>query len=328
MFRRVATALIAVTGVQLLSTLFASAQDAPWPSRTIQLIVPLPAGSAADTVARLIGAKLSERLGQSVVVVNRDGASGAVGTREIAKAAPDGYTLGVATSTTLVTAPILNPGVGYDPRKEFTPISMVGYSPYVLVTHPGVPAKTVEDFVALARSKPGALTYTSVGEASLARLAAELLASMSGIRIVQVPYKSSTQAIIDVLAGRVDSQFGILTTTHQYIREGKLNALGVTTLKRVPEFPEIPTISESGLSGYEASLWLGIIGPARLPEPVAARLNAAINEILAQPATRAALLAQAIVTDAGSPASFACYLLGVFVKWTELAKTARLVDGP
>lgn len=300
------------------------AQEVPWPSRQMQIIVPLPPGAAADTVARLIGGKLQERFKQTIVVLNRDGASGATGTREIAKAAPDGYTLGIATSTTLVTGPILNPKIGYDGQKDFTPISMVGVSPYVLVTHPGVPVKTVGEFIALAKQKPDTLTYSSVGEASLARLAAELLANMSGIKLIQVPYKSSTQAVVDVLGGRIDSQFGILTTTHQYIRDGKLNALGVTTAKRVPEFPDLPTLSESGLPGYEASLWIGVIAPANVPASIVSKLNAAMNEILVDPEIRTTLFNQAIVVETKSPEGFASYVQEDFEKWRELAKKAGL----
>jgi tripartite-type tricarboxylate transporter receptor subunit TctC len=300
------------------------AQEVQWPSRQMQIIVPLPPGAAADTVARLIGGKLQERFKQTIVVLNRDGASGATGTREIAKAAPDGYTLGIATSTTLVTGPILNPKIGYDGQKDFTPISMVGVSPYVLVTHPGVPVKTVGEFIALAKQKPDTLTYSSVGEASLARLAAELLANMSGIKLIQVPYKSSTQAVVDVLGGRIDSQFGILTTTHQYIRDGKLNALGVTTAKRVPEFPDLPTLSESGLPGYEASLWIGVIAPANVPAPIVSKLNAAMNEILVDPEIRTTLFNQAIVVETKSPEGFASYVQEDFEKWRELAKKAGL----
>ena len=316
-------ALLACFGLAMAS-LATAAEEAPWPNRQIQIIVPLPPGSAADSVARLVGAKLQERLKQNVLVLNRDGASGATGTREIAKATPDGYTLGIATSTTLVTGPILNAKIGYDAQKDFTAVSMVGVSPYVLVTHPGVPVKTVGEFIALAKQKPDTLTYSSVGEASLARLAAELLANMSGIKLIQVPYKSSTQAVVDVLGGRIDSQFGILTTTHQYIREGKLNALGVTTLKRVPEFPDLPTLSESGLPGYEASLWLGLIAPANVPAQIVNTLNAAVNEILVEPEIRTTLFNQAIVVETRSSEDFTSYVRADFEKWRELAKKAGL----
>ncbi|MDB5644319.1 MAG: family tricarboxylate transporter, receptor protein [Hyphomicrobiales bacterium] len=303
----------------------ALAQEQNWPNRQIQIIVPLPAGSAADTVARLFGQKLSERFGRSIIIINRDGASGAIGTREIVSAKPDGYTLGIATSTTLVTAPILNKNAGYDTMKDFTHVAMVGYSPYVLVTHPGVPAKSVAEFVSLAKAKPDTVTYTSVGDASLARLGAELLSQMSNIRIVQVPYKSSTQAVMDVLNGRVDSQFGILTTTHQYIQDGKLNALGVTTAKRVPEFPDIPTIAESGLPGFEATLWVGLIAPAGLPESIKMKLNQAVNELLNSDETRKPLFNQAIFADPMSAQDYSKFIAADLARWSDLARKAGLV---
>jgi len=303
----------------------ALAQEQNWPNRQIQIIVPLPAGSAADTVARLFGQKLSERLGRSIIIINRDGASGAIGTREIVSAKPDGYTLGIATSTTLVTAPILNKNAGYDTMKDFTHVAMVGYSPYVLVTHPGVPAKSVAEFVSLAKAKPDTVTYTSVGDASLARLGAELLSQMSNIRIVQVPYKSSTQAVMDVLNGRVDAQFGILTTTHQYIQDGKLNALGVTTAKRVPEFPDIPTIAESGLPGFEATLWVGLIAPAGLPESIKTKLNQAVNELLNSDETRKPLFNQAIFADPMSSQDYSKFIAADLARWSDLARKAGLV---
>ena len=302
----------------------ALAQAGKWPEKQINIIVPLPAGSAADVVARMIGARLGERLGQTVVVLNRDGASGALGTTQVAQAKPDGYTLGVATTTTLVTAPILNPAIGYNPQGDFAPVAMIGFSPYVLVVHPAVKAKGVAEFIALAKSKPGDLTYSSVGEASLARLGAELLSAMAGVKLTQVPYKSSTQAVVDLLAGRIDAQFGILTTTHQYIREGKLTALGVTTAKRVAEFPELPTIDESGLPGFEASLWLAIVAPAKTPPDVVARLNQEINAALAGVETAKILLNQAIVVDPLSPEALRGRIDGDLKKWKDLATKAGL----
>lgn len=303
-----------------------AAAEEPWPTRQLQIIVPLPAGSAADTVARLVGGKLSERLHQNVLVINRDGASGTIGTQQVAKAEPDGYTLGLATSTTLVTAPILDRRIPYDGERDFAPVAMIGYSPYVLVTNSGVPAKTVTEFIALAKAKPATLTYSSVGEASLARLAAELLAHMSGVSLVQVPYKSSTQAVVDLLGGRIDSQFGILSTTHQYIKEGKLNALGVTTLKRVPDFPDMPTLGEMGLPGYEATLWLGLVAPSKTPPSVATRLNAEINAILAEPSVHTALAAQAIVDDPQSRQDYGDKIKSDLAKWRDLAIAAGLTS--
>lgn len=321
MFFRIAlTSAFLVNALLFCSPTFAD--DKKWPDHPIHIIAPLPAGSAADTIARLVGQKLSEKLGQTVIIDNRAGASGEIGTSEIAKAAPDGYTLGIATTTTLVTAPILSPHTRYDPVKDFAPVAMVGYSPYVLVVHPSVPAKTVKEYIALAKSKP--ITYSSVGDASLAHLAGALFGNMAGVELNQIPYKSSTQAVIDLLAGRIDSQFGILTTTHQYIKDGRLNVLGITTVKRIPEYPDIPTISESGLPGYEASLWLAVIAPAKTPPAIVARLNSVINEVMAQPDVRKNLFNQAIIIDPQSPEGMRKRIEDDLKKWKDLAIKAGL----
>lgn len=302
----------------------ACAQQAAWPSRPLHIIAPLPAGSAADTLARLVAAKLSEDLGQPVIVDNRDGGSGVIGTTQVAHAEPDGYTLGLATTTTLVTAPILDKRIGYDATRDFTPIAMVGYSPYVFVVNPAMPARNVHDFIAVAKSRPGGITYSSVGEASLARLGAELFSSMAGIKLTQVPYKSSTQAVIDLLAGRIDSQFGILATTWQYIREGKLVSLGVSTLARAPGFESLPTISESGLPGFEASLWLGVIAPIGVDPAIAKRLNDIINRALNAPDTRRILFDQAIIVDTGAPERLRQRIEADAKTWRALAARASL----
>lgn len=287
--------------------------------------MPLPAGSAADTVARLIGAGLSAKLGQSVIINDQAGASGEIGTAQVAKADPDGYTFGIATTTTLVTAPVLSRHLRYDSLKDFVPVAMIGYSPYVLAVYPGVPAKTVKDYIALAKSKPGQVSYSSVGDASLAHLGGELFASMAGVKLNQIPYKTSTQAVLDLLAGRINSQFGILTTTQQYIRDGKLNALGITTLKRMTEFPDIPTISESGLPGFEASLWLGIIAPAKTPPAIVARLNTEINQMLSRPEMRKDLFNQAIFADPQSTAEMHTKIESDLKKWKDLAMKTGLL---
>jgi tripartite-type tricarboxylate transporter receptor subunit TctC len=286
-----------------------------WPFQPMKIIVPLPAGSAADTIARLVSKELSEELHQSVIVVDQPGASGELGTTELAHSAPDGYTIGIATSTTLVTAPLLNPQLKYNPNKDLIPVAMIGYSPYVLVVNPKVPAKTIQEFIALAKKQPGQISYSSVGVASLSHLAIALFSSKTGVRLNEIPYKSSTQGVIDLLAGRIDSQFGILTTTHHFITEGKLRALGITTLKRVPDYPDLPTIAESGLPGYEASLWLGVVAPAKTPTPIVARLNAIINGMLARPETQKFLTNQALYADPMSPAQMQARVDEDFNKW-------------
>ena len=294
--------------------------QAAWPDQTIKIIVPLPAGSAADTVARVISKELSVKLNQTVIVVNRPGASGEIGTSEVAKADPDGYTFGIATTTTLVTAPLLNTAK-YDPVKDIAPVALIGTSPYVLVVNAKVPAQNLKEFIALAKKRP--VNYSSVGEGSLAHLAASLFARTSGIKLTEVPYKSSTLAIVDLLSGRIDSQFGILTTTHQYIKEGKLRALGITSTKRVARFPDLPTLSEEGLPDFEALLWLGLIAPANTAQPIVQKVNAIINDMLGRPKEQELLANQAIYAAPMSPAEMRQMVEKEISKWKAVSQEDR-----
>jgi tripartite-type tricarboxylate transporter receptor subunit TctC len=300
MLQFVLTFIIAVaSGIAAIAPSVAA--EANWPDRPIRLIVPLPAGSAADVIARVLGHQLSIRLGQPVIIENHAGASGIIGSVAIAKAVPDGYTLGMATTTTLVTAPVLYAKLPYDPVKDFAPVTMVGFSPYVLVVNPNVPAKTVAELIALAKSKPGMLSYSSVGNASQAHLAGELFASMTGVKLNHIPYKTSTHAVIDLNEGRIDMQFGILGTSLAFIREGKLRALAITTDQRITELPNVPTMIEAGLSGYEVSLLFAVVAPATMPTAIIARLNSDISAIVATPDVRRVLEAQAIHAVSSTP---------------------------
>ncbi len=312
---------IAWTAVTAAALCFSSMAQAEWPDHTIKMIVPLPAGSAADTVARIVSEELSAQLHQPIIVINRPGASGEIGTAEIAHSDPDGYTFGIATTTTLVTAPILSTNLKYDPIKDFAPVALIGTSPYVLVINPNVPANNLKEFVALAKQKP--ISYSSVGEASLAHLAASLFADMSGIKLTEIPYKSSTLAIVDLLSGRIDSQFGILTTTHQYMQEGKLRGLGITSKKRVARFAELPTLSEEGLSGFEASLWLGVVAPANIPKPIIEKVNGILNGALAREKTQDLLAKQAIFVDPMTPAEMKRMIESDLAKWKKVSQNER-----
>ena len=314
----------AVSGILTFPAIDAKAGS--WPDRPIHVIVPFPAGSAADTVARLISSKLSDRLGQPFIVENRDGASGAIGTAKLADSDADGYTIGMATTTTLVTVPVLNKGVAYKTPDDFTPIAMVGYSPFMLVVYPSVPAQNVQDYITLAKAKPGKLSYSSEGEASLARLGAELFATTAGIKLNEIPYKSSTQAVIDLLAGRIDSQFGILTTTKRYIQNGQLRALGVTTSRRIADLPDVPTIAESGVPGFEVTLWMAVIAPAKMPQNIVDTLSADVNQALAQDDVKQALATQAIFVDPKTPAELHATIEKDLKKWTDLAGKAALIQ--
>jgi len=288
------------------------------------MIVPFPAGSAVDLVGRLIGQKLAERLGQSVVVEDRPGASGAIGTEAIVRAPADGYTLGMATSTTLATGPVLNPKLPYDPVKDVSPVALVGVSPYVLVANPNVPAQNVAELIALAKARPRTLSYSSVGDASLAHLAGLLFSSMAGVELNHIPYKSSTHAVIDLNEGRIDLQFSILPTTLQFVRTGRLRALAVATERRLAELPEVPTLDEAGLKGFDATLWFAVIGPRGLPDAVTARLNREIVAVIAQPEVAGAWVVQGIFPQIGTPEALAGRTVSDIAKWRALVSRMGL----
>jgi tripartite-type tricarboxylate transporter receptor subunit TctC len=290
-----------------------------WPDKPIRMIVPLPAGSAVDIVARLIGTKLSEKLGQPIVIDNRSGASGAIGTEALAKSAPDGYTLGMATSTTHVTTAILNAKLPYDPVKDFTPVALIGIAPYVLTVAPNLPVKNVADLIALAKAKPKTLTYSSVGNASLARLATELMASRTGIELNHVPYRSSSQAIIDLAEGRIDITFGLLATCLQLIRDGKIKAIGVAMDRRSEDIPDVPTMAEAGVPDFEASLWFAMVAPAGLPAPILKRVNHDVNEIINEPDVKKALRVQAIQAETTTPEKLRAIFQHDFETWRGVA---------
>jgi len=312
--------------VSLATPALAQSPDPNWPSKPIYMIVPLPAGSAVDLVSRLIGQTIGTRLGQTLIVEDRPGASGAIGTEALARAAPDGYTLGMATTTTLATAPVLNPKLPYDPVKDISPVALVGVSPYVLVAYPGVPAKNLQELIALAKAKPGSLSYSSVGEASLAHLGGLLLSSMTGIQLTHVPYKSSTHAVIDLNEGRIDLQFGIIPTTLQFIRTGKLRALAVSTEKRLEELPDVPTFDEAGLKGFDVSLWFAVVGPKGLPPAIVARLNREIAAAIAEPDVRKAWDVQGIYPQSSSPEALGERVAHDADKWRNVASGIKLKE--
>ena len=297
----------------------ASAQSPDnWPTKQIRMIVPFPAGSAVDLVGRLIGQKISQQLGQTIVVEDRPGASGAIGTEAIVRAAPDGYTIGMATSTSLATGPVLNPKLPYNPTKDVTPIALVGISPYVLVAYPGIAANNVNELIALAKAKPGKISYSSVGDASLAHLAGLLFSSMAGVTLNHIPYKSSTQAVIDLNEGRIDTQFSIVPTTLQFIRTGKLRALAVATEKRLDDLPEVPTLDEAGLKGFEATLWFAVIAPKGLPPAVTERLNREIVAAISQSDVKQIWSAQGIYPEGSTPAALGDRVAREITKWRDV----------
>src|SRR5437870_2763165 len=271
---------IALASAVIATSAIAEVGEDGWPERPLRLAVPFPAGSSTDIIARIRPPKRSPRLGQQVVIENRAGASGNIGADAIAKAAPDGYTIGIATASTHAVAASLNPNLPYDPIKDFAPVTMLGSQPYVLVLHPALPARNLAELIALAKAKPGTLNYGSAGVASLAHLATALFASMAGVDIIHVPYKSSSQSMTDMVTGRLDMQFATIGPSVANIRAGQLRALATSGRRRVAVLGEVPTVAESGIAGYEAALWVSFVVPSRTSPTIIARLNREVNEIL------------------------------------------------
>ena len=301
-----------------------AAGDPAWPTRPIRLIAPFPPASTVDVIARILGQKLSARLGQQLVIDNRVGASGNIGADAIAKAAPDGYTLGVVTSSTQAVAVTLSASLPYDPIKDFTPIAMIANSPYALVVYAGLPAKSVAELVALAKRKPGALNYGSAGPASLAHLAGALFATSSDISLTHIPYKSSAQSVVDLISGRLDMQFATIAPTLANIRAGQLRALAVTSRRRVEALPEVPTMDAAGVPGYEAVLWFALVGPAGLPASMVARLNREVIEALNSAEMKATLEQQGFVGDGGTPQALTEQIRRDIPKWREVISKAGI----
>jgi tripartite-type tricarboxylate transporter receptor subunit TctC len=295
-----------------------------WPSKPIRMIAPFPPASTADVIARVLGQKLGQRLGQQFVVDNRVGASGNIGADAIAKATPDGYTVGVVTSSTHAVAVSLNAKLPYDPVKDFTPVTMIAASPYVLVVYPGVPAKDIKELVALAKSKPSVLNYGSAGPASLAHLAGALFARLSDIQLTHVPYKSTAQSVVDLIAGRLDMQFATIAPSLANIRAGQLRALAVTGRKRSETLPEVPTMDEAGVKGYEATLWFALMAPAGLPTSIASRLNKEAVDILNSAEMKEALAQQGFDRDPGTPDALTAQIRGDIVKWRDVIAQAGI----
>ena len=316
--------LAAIAGVALA----AAASTTPaqsYPNRPVRILVPFPAGAGVDIVARMIGQPLTEVWGQAAVVDNRPGAGGTIACELVAKAAPDGYTLLLGNISTFAMAPSLYKKVNYDPVKSFAPITLVNTSANVLIAHPSVPATSTQALIALAKARPGQINYASAGSGTSPHLAAELFKSMAGVDLIHVPYKGSPQALTDLLGGQTQIMFASLVSALPHIRQSRLRALGVTSLKRAAALPEVPTISESGLRGYDVSVWMGIVAPAATPSPMIAQLNRQIAAILQSPDIRERLAVQGLEAVSDSPAEFGTYIASEVRKWAAVIKQAGVV---
>jgi tripartite-type tricarboxylate transporter receptor subunit TctC len=315
---------ITVASLIIAGSAVAQTSNTAWPDRPIRLLVPFPAGSSTDIIARIIAQKLGQRLGQQVVIDNRAGASGNIGADAVAKAAPDGYTIGIATASTHAVAASLGGYLPYDPIKDFAPVAMIGGQPYVLVLYPGLPAQNLAELVALAKAKPGTLNYGSAGVASLAHLATALFASMAGVNMTHVPYKSSSQSVTDMITGRLDMQFATIAPTLPNIRAGKLRALATSSTKRVTALPEVPTVAESGIAGYEAVLWVSLVAPPATPSAIIAQLNRETNDILNSAEVKEVLVAQGMEPEPGPPDAVTRRIRADIEKWRDVVAKAGI----
>ncbi len=315
---------IALASAMIAGAAMAQTPDAGWPERPIRLVVPFPAGSSTDIIARIIAQKLGHRVGQQIVIENRAGASGNIGADAVAKAAPDGYTIGIATASTHAVAASLSANLPYDPIRDFAPVSMIGSQPYVLVLYPGLPAHNLAELLALAKAKPGTLNYGSAGVASLAHLATALLASMAGVTLTHVPYKSSAQSVTDMMTGRLDMQFATIAPTLPNIQAGQLRALVTSGRTRVAALPEVPTVAESGIAGYEAALWVSFVAPPATPAAIVARLNREVNEILSSAEGKEALVAQGMEAQPGPPDAVTERIQTDIEKWRAVVTKAGI----
>jgi len=300
----------------------ASAAEDAYPARPVRIVAPFPPGSGVDIIARIIGQALTEAWKQSFIVENRSGAGGTIGSDIVAKAPPDGYTLLLGNVSTLTIAPNLYRKLPYDPVRDFAPITVITVMNSVLVVHPSLPARSLKEFVALAKAKPRSLNYGSAGSGTTTHLGAELFKSMAGVDLVHVPYKGSGPALTDLLAGQVQAVFGTIATVLPHVKAGKLRALGVTSLKRADLLPDVPSINEALLPGFEVMVWQGIVAPARTPDTVIARLHSEIVKSLRAPAMKEQLTGQGLEAVGNLPKEFGEYIRSEYAKWGKVVKVS------
>ena len=299
-----------------------------YPAKPVRFIVPYPPGSGTDIVARMLGQKLTEAWGQQVTVDNRPGAGAIIGVDAIAKAAPDGYTIGIADNGPLAINPALYAKLPYHPVHDFTPITLVANLPFILVVHPGMPVHSVAELIAFAKGRPGQINYASVGNGSAVHLATELFKTRAGVDLVHVPYKGSAPALTGLLGGEASVMFVNLLSSMPLVKAGKLRALATGTPKRLLAAPDLPTIAEAGVPGYEYQAWFGVVGPAGIPRPIVERLNADLLRVLAMPEIRERMIGQGGLEPIGSTAeSFAALIPREIAHWGKLVReTGARVD--
>jgi tripartite-type tricarboxylate transporter receptor subunit TctC len=297
-----------------------AAAQAAYPSKPITIIVPFAAGGTTDILARVVGQALTKELGQSVVIDNRAGAGGNIGGQAAAKAAPDGYTLFMGTVGTHAINAALYKSMPFDPVKDFAPLTRVAMVPNLLVANPSQPFKTVKELIAYAKANPGKLNFGSSGNGSSIHLSGELFKAMAKVDMVHVPYKGSAPAVTDLLGNQIAIMFDNMPSAIQHVRSGRLRAIAVTTAKRSPELPDVPTIAEAGVPGYEATSWFGMFAPAATPPAVLAKLNTALVKVLAEPEVKKKIAEQGAEPYSEKPAQFAEFIRKESVKWGKVVK--------
>jgi tripartite-type tricarboxylate transporter receptor subunit TctC len=297
-----------------------------YPARTVRLIAPFAPGGGTDLMARLLAQKLTPLLGQQVIVDNRAGAGGRIGAELVAKSPPDGYTLLLAGSSVMATAPALYSKLPFEMPRDFSPISLIAYTAYVLVAHPSVPAKSVKELIALAKLRPGRLTYASSGTGGPAHLSGELFSSMAGVKMIHVPFKGSSPGTLSVIAGETDLMFSNTLPALPSVKSGRLRALGITALRRSAIMPDVPTVAESGLPGFDVQQVYGLLAPAGTPRDVVRRLNQEIAKVMQAEDIRGRLLADGSEVLVSTPEELERVILAEIGKWTKVIRQAGIKE--
>lgn len=305
-------------------TRMALAQPQPWPARPVRIIVPYPPGGVGDTFTRALAQQLGERIGQPVLIDNKPGASQIIGAEAAAKSPPDGYTLFLGSVTSLAINLRSMKRLPYDPQKDFTPVALCFGTPLYLVVNPSVPARSVNELIALARTRPGQLTFASIGQGGSLHLAGELFKSMAGVDMTHVAYKGSAPALADVISGQVSLIFDPGVSSLPHVKAGKLRALAITSSRRSDSTPDIPTIAESGVPGYEASIWFGLVAPAGTPSAIVNRLSNEVTQIVRSPAMRERFAPFALDLLGGTPDEFAAMIRNEIPKWGKVLQDAKV----
>jgi len=318
LFSRSSARAAALVAMILLAHGAALAQSAVYPARTIRIIVGFAPGGGSDFIARLVAQKMHEKLGQPVLVENRPGAGGNVGAEAALKSPPDGYTLYLAAASYTVNPALYK--LSFDPVKDITPIAQLARGPFVIAVNPKVAANTLKELVDLAKKEPGKLAYASAGNGSITHMASEYFMSTAGIDVLHIPYKGTSPALTDTIAGQTQIVFGTTASTLPFVKSGQLKALAVTTAKRLPALPNVPTVAESGYPGFDVTVWHGLIAPAGVPAEIAGKLNQAINESMVAPGMDAHLASDGLVAAAVTPAEFGALIRTEVERWGALVK--------